>query len=165
MHSRFRHTGNYATHLTQDEVLSRIEQMLTRKSKILLFCTKQYAGAVKDNQFTLSRHKGDPWGLFTSQLKGKVQSQNGTIVSTRTTMPLVLIAFYAVLTLMTLWVLAGADQLTVNGVTRAAEITDKIIIALMTSIVPACVIFFVAILPAKKIEGTLIRNLELTELN
>ena len=66
-------------------------------------------------------------------------------------------------TLTSLSAILMADEITVNGEVRPADFLMKSMIFFFVFILPACLIFAISILPAKKIEIKLIDTLALKE--
>ena len=159
----FRFCATYRTDLATEEVSKRIEQLLQHKSGFLFFKLHKHFGAVSGNAFTLSRHMFDWWGMMSSRLKGTVLNENGTVVKTRITIPWLIVTMFLFVTLASLSAILMADEITVNGEVRPADLLMKSMMVLFVFILPACLIFAIGILPAKRIEHKLIDTLDLKE--
>lgn len=159
----FRFRTTYRTDLATEEVSKRIEQLLQSKSGFLFFKLHQHFGAVSGNEFTLSRHRFDWWGMMSSRLKGKILNENGTVVKIRITIPWLIVTMFLFVTLTSLSAILMADEITVNSEVRPADFLVKSMMVLFVFILPACLIFAIGILPAKKIEHKLIDTLNLKD--
>jgi hypothetical protein len=163
MKSLFRFRATYRTDLATEEVSKRIEQLLQSKSRFLFFKFHEHFGAVSGNEFTLSGRRFDWWGMMGSRLKGRVLNENGTVVKTRITIPWLIVIIFLFVTLTSLSAILMADEITVNGEVRPANFLVKSMMVLLVFILPACLIFAIGILPAKRIEHKLIDTLDLKE--
>lgn len=139
----FRFRATYRTDLATEEVSTRIEQLLEKKSGFLFFKPHQHFGAVSGNEFTLSRHRFDWWGMM-SRLKGRVLNENGTVVKTRITIPWLIVTMFLFVTLASLSAILMADEMTVNGEVRPASFLMKAMMVMFVFVFPACLIFTIA---------------------
>lgn len=163
MKSLFRFSARYHTDLAEEEVSKHIDQLLQSKSKVLFFNIHQYFGTVSNNEFTITTQRFDWWGMICSRLKGRVLNENRTIVETRITIPWIVVTIFSFVNLTALSAILKADEITVNGEARPADLLFKLMMALIIFILPGCMIFAIAILPAKRIEQKLIKTLDLKE--
>jgi hypothetical protein len=163
MKSLFRFTATYRTELEKEEVLKRIEQLLKTKSRFLFFQFHQYFGTVSGDKFTLSRQRFDWWGMMSSRLKGSVLNGNGTVVHTRITVPWLIVISFSFASLTAVFSILTADEMTVNGEVTEADFSLKAMMGFVVFVLPACVIFATAILPAKWTEHKIIKILNLVE--
>ncbi|HEY8935794.1 MAG TPA: hypothetical protein VIM65_11260 [Cyclobacteriaceae bacterium] len=161
MNFLFSFTNKYRSDLEQEEVFARIDNLLKSKSKFLFFSIHQYFGAASENEFTLTRQKFDWWGMMSSRLKGRVFNEGGTVIRTRITIPWVIVAIFLFVTVTALFAILKADEMTVNGEIRQADFSLKALMVLLVFVFPACMIFTIAILPAKLIERKIVKLLEL----
>jgi hypothetical protein len=161
----FRFTGKYRTDLSKEEVLKRIEQLLNTKSRFLFFESHRTFGTVLYDKFTLTRQRFDWWGVMSSRLQGTILNGNGTIVHTRITVPWLIVVIFSFVTVTTLSVILKADELTFSGEIRQADFSLKAMMVVLGVVFPACMIFAVAILPAKFTEHKIIKILNLEELH
>lgn len=100
---------------------------------------------------------------MSSRLKGRVLNENGTVVKTRISIPWLIVIIFLFVTLASLSAIITADEMTVNGEVRPADFLMKSMMVLFVFILPACLIFAIGILPAKRIEHKLIDTLDLKE--
>lgn len=161
MKSLFSFRNKYRSNLGKDEVFTRIDHLLKSKSKFLFFSVHQYFGAISENEFTLTRQKFDWWGMMSSRLKGRVFNGDGTIVHMRITIPWVIVIIFLFVTLTALFAILKADEMTVNGEIRQAYFSLKAMLVSLTFVLPACMIFAIAILPAKMMERKIVKLLNL----
>jgi hypothetical protein len=161
----FLFTGKYRTDLSKEEVLKRIEQLLKTKSRFLFFEAHRTFDTVSYDKFTLTRQRFDWWGMMSSRLHGSVLNANGTIVHTRITVPSLIVTIFSFITLTSLFAILKSNEITVNGEIRQADFSLKAMMVLLGVVFPACMIFAVAILPAKFTERKIIKILNLEELH
>jgi hypothetical protein len=165
MKSLFWFSNKYRSHLEREEVFARIDDLLKSKSKFLFFSVHQYFGSVSENGFTLTRQKFDWWGMMSSRLEGRVSNGDGTIIHTQITIPWVIVTIFLFVTLTALFAILKADEMTVNGEIRQADFSLKAMMVLLLFVFPACMIFAIAILPAKLIERKIIKLLDLEKVH
>jgi hypothetical protein len=161
----FRFSAKYRTDLSKEEVLKRIEELLKTKSRFLFFEAHRTFGTVSYDKFTLTRQRFDWWGTMSSRLQGTILNGNGTIVHTRITVPWLIVTIFSFITLTSLFAILKTDELTFNGEIRHADFSLKAMMVLLGVVFPSCMIFAVAILPAKFTEHKIIKILNLEELH
>jgi hypothetical protein len=161
MNSLFSFTNKYRSDLGREEVLARINDLLQSESKFLFFSIHQYFGAVSEGEFTVTRQKFDWWGMMSSRLKGRVFNDGGTIIHTRITIPWVIVTIFLFVTVTALFAILKADEMTVNGEIRQADFSLKAMMVLFVFVFPSCMIFAIAILPAKLTERRIVKLLKL----
>jgi hypothetical protein len=159
----FKLRKTFTSSLSAEEAINNLGQLLNTKSKFLFFSFNGHVGSIKGNSFTLGRHIGDPFGLFSPKIKGIIRGENPTIIDTRIGVPYSFIIFYFFFQMIGLPIIFSADEMTFNGVPRVPDVYDKIGVALLIICIPALAIFFIIILPIKQIEGRLTQVLKLKE--
>ena len=151
----------FTTPLSASEVITAINRLINTKSKFLFILPSQYFGYVNTKEFNLGGHKGDRFGIFSPRIKGGILAEKPTTIEIRFVIPYLTTFFFLIIPITFSLVAAFTDQMTINGVVREPELSERIGFAFLGVFIPAPIFYISTIWPLKRVEAHLIDALKL----
>ncbi|AYB31498.1 hypothetical protein [Chryseolinea soli] len=161
MHFKLKKT--FTTSLSATEATTALSKLLNSRSKFLFFSFVRCFGSISGNEFTLRTPNRDRFGIFHPKIKGSIHPENPTMINTRIVPPYLVICIYLIFLVYGLQVIFYTDKMTINGVSRVPELSERIDVALLVIAVFSILLYVNIIWPLKRLEAYLKAALKLED--
>jgi hypothetical protein len=155
----------FSTTLSKEEVLSFVKERLARRHKVLFGSSPEYSGSVSENSFIFYRIFNAQHGRANPKISGKIKSFNPTVIEVKVSPHYWRISFFLIFPLVFIPVSFLSDQMTINGVLKEPELSERIFFGLFGGGMPTIWCYFDSIRPIKSTERWLREKLSLKELD
>ncbi len=158
----FQTLKTFRTSLSAEEVIAFVQERLSRRTKVLFFSQRDYAGSINGMAFNLYR-KFHFSGRSFARIKGAVLSADPTLIEIKIFPHYWRILFFMIFPCVFLPSAILNDQMMINGVLRKPELAEKRIWSGLFGIGPMVWCYFDCIRPIYEAEKWLIDKLALKE--
>jgi len=153
----------YRTTLSPDEAIAGISKLLNEESKVWFIPVRTCYGSVNGSEFKIMAQKST-FPFFVSQIKGTISEGRQTTVDLRTTFPLFYLITFLPFVGIIPWAAFQPGQISINGVSREATLSDRILIMLLFLGVPIFILYCASVWPLRRLRKKVISELKLQKM-
>jgi hypothetical protein len=158
----FQVSKTFTTSLKRDEVINFVRERLNKQSKVLFISSKDYVGSINGRNFNLYKNFNSRYGGSNPKIKGTITTENPTTIDIKIAPHYLRIAFFMIFPIVFIPAAILSDQMTINGVLKEPEISERILFGLFGG-GPMIWCYFDSIRPIKETELWIKQKLGLIE--
>jgi len=151
----------FITPLNSTEVQHAVAQVLETQTKTLFFNATTYYGKIDATEFRVSSGNSKLLDFGNPKVKGIIQSENPTKITLYYGLPVVVLCFFLIFPLTFVPAAFLSEQMVINGVDREPEFWERLLFAVMGTVVPGIIFFFNVIVPLMNTRSSLKRALKI----
>jgi hypothetical protein len=128
------------------------------KTKLFFFSFQEYYGSVDTQKFTF---QSGGFKFLVPTMDGDIIAENPITIKLRLVVPLLTVCLYSIFPISMLVPVWSVEEMTINGVTRVAALSETMGFSLFAIGLPGIIFYANVIWPLKRIESRLIEVLGL----
>jgi hypothetical protein len=159
----FQTTKTFITTLSKDDIIEFVRERLNRRDKFLFISSREYIGSINGRTFKFHRIFNFRSSPAYPKISGVITASDPTILEITITPHYFRILFFLIFPMVFIPSAFLTDHMTINGVFRAPELSERVSFALFGGVGPLIWCYFDSIRPIRKTELWLKEHLNLTE--
>jgi hypothetical protein len=153
----------FTTALSEDDIIKFVRERLNRRHRLLFLSSPEYVGSIDGKSFKIYRNFDARYGRSNPKVHGTIMSSNPTTIEIKVSPHYLRILFFSIFPIVFVPAAILSDQMTINGVLREPELSDRIFCALFGGGGPTIWCYFDSIRPIKETEDWITEKLGLKE--
>ena len=160
----FRIKKCYKSELSAQEIFRYIEHLKQKESGFWKLRNKVYDVQSSGGDFVLKKRGGNTNGPAYPLIKGQIQEGECVLVNLDIKPSYGGLVFCAIISLVLLLAIISHDEMTINGIPRKLDLSDRLFWAMFSIGAPAILCYLKDIRPVMAAENWLIKKLSLKEI-
>ncbi len=159
----FQTVKTFTTTLSKDEVIGFVRERLNRQSKILFISSNDYVGSIDGRSFKLYKNFNGRYGRSNPKISGTITTTDPVTIDIKISPHYIRLLFFSIFPIVFVPAAIFSDQMTINGVLREPEMSERLFFALFGGGGPMIWCYLDSIRPIKETELWIKEKLKLTE--